>query len=611
MKQDTWREDAKLLHATIDRVIDRRKVANNQNKAFLALYYQSPGGYISNGRTAENIREMGWYQTFRDLGFNLTQEVVDAAHAMICAPVQAKVTPVGADSEIHLKAEQLGMVLDGINEACNADAEFAQTFRDLELCDVGAIESYYHKDTSEIRKRRLNPLQLGWDEDGRGGYHTVYAWDEAPKLQVIAEYGLDDDHDLPSWQADSILGVDDFTRRPLDETCRINRAYALKLGDRKGKWAITCGETVLDQGEWDADVLPIVIESWKRNHKGVAGVPLARCIAPYHIWCDELVQIYYEGLDGQVPSVFAPDDMKFQGMSNTSWRHIGYDRALGKPEVIVPKTVGDQVIDAIDKLRERAFAQGGVNVNAASGEKPVGLDSAPAQQQWIELVNVRLSQQQHVWERLHKASARVDAQLLKSSYKSKKAIARAPQSDWLEELDVNNLNFNEDKFKIGFSLVSGLGRTYSMRVQQFHNLQELGVADAGDVAQGLQVPDIEAKARRLNAERNLIDKMISDALNHGKVVSALPFQNLQEVVRICGLAYQDALVRRKYSAPKLMALYKVIKSAKNLMASSAAAAPPDALAAATPAAPEAAMPLAGAEPVVPGTMPSTAPAPAT
>lgn len=603
MRERTWRDDPKLLAATIDKVIQRRSIPNNMNKAFLALYYQSPSGYVGASRPAESIRETGWYQTFRDLGFNLTQEVIDAAHALVCAPVEAKVTPVGADSEVHLQAEQLGLVLDGINEASNADAEFSQTFRDLELCDIGAIESYYHKATSEIRKRRLNPLQVGWDEDGRGGYHTVYAWDEASKAQVRAEYGLPDDVELPSWGADRILGVDDFTRQPADETCRIDRAYALPLGDLPGRWAITCGDFVLAEGEWKADVLPIVIESWKRNHKGVSGVPLARCIAPYHIWCDELVQIYYEGLDGQVPSVFAPDDMKFAGMSNTSWRHIGYDRALGKPEVIVPKTVGDQVIEAIDKLRERAFAQGGVNVNAASGEKPVGLNSAPAQQQWIELVNVRLSQQQRVWERLHKASARVDAQLLKMHYTSRSAIARAPQSDWLQELDIGKLDFNEDKFKIGFSLVSGLGRTYSMRVQQFYNLQELGVADAGDVAQGLQVPDIQAKARRLNAERNLVDKMISDALNHGKVVSALPFQNLQEVVRICGLAYQDAIVRKKYDALKLMALYKVIKSAKNLMASAAAAAPA-APAAPVAGAPEAAMPLAGAKPVVPGTMPA-------
>lgn len=343
-------------------------------------------------------------------------------------------------------------------------------------------------------------------------------------------------------------------------------------------------------------MLPIVVKTWKRNHKGLGGVPLARCIAPYHIWCDELVQIYYECLDGAVPSIFAPDDQEFKGLSNTPFRAVGYDRTLGKPEIVVPKTVSDDVIAAIDKLRERAFAQGGVNVNAASGDKPVGLNSAPAQQQWIELVNVRLSQQQRVWEDLHKESARVDAQLMKSVYKSKAAIAKAPQSDWLQELRVNEIDFSEDKYKIGFSLVSGLGRTYSMRVQQFYNLQELGVADAGDVAQGLQVPDIEAKARRLNAERNLIDKMISDALNHGKVVSALPFQNLQEVVRICGLAYQDAVVRAKYPPRNLLALYKVIKSAKNLIAS--VPAEPQA------AAPEAAMPLAGAEPVPTGGTPA-------
>lgn len=596
----TWQDDAKLLSPTIDKVIAKRKSANDLNKAFLAMYYQAPSGYIDSGPRAGSIRELGWYETFRDLGFNLTQEVVDAAHAMICSPVQAKVTPVGADSELHLKAEQLGLVLDGINEVSNANAEFAMAFRDLEICDVGAVESYYDKKSSEIRKRRVNPLQLGWDEDGHGKAITVYAWDEVLKSQVKAEYELGENVDLPSWSADQILGVDTFARKEHAETCRLQRAYSLPLGDKPGKWAITVGDIVLDEGKWEPEVLPIVIKSWKRNHVGLAGVPLARCIAPYHIWCDELVQIYYECLDGCVPTVWAPDDMNFTGLSNTPFRQVGYDRALGKPEVITPKAVSDDVVEAIEKLRERAFAQGGVNVNAAAGNKPVGLDSAPAQQQWLELVNVRLSHQQRVWEDLHKESARVDASLMKMVYKTKSAVARAPQSDWLEELDIGSIDFKEDKYKIGYALVSGLGQTYSMRVQQFYNLQELGVADAGDVAQGLQVPDVASKARRLNAERNLIDKMISDALNHGKVVSALPFQNLQEVVRICGLAYQDAQLRKKYAPAKLLALYKVIKSAKNLIGSQV-------LPAVAPLAPEAAMPVAGAEPVIPGTAPTGAP----
>ncbi len=607
MKEKSWRVDPKLLSQTVDKVIVKRKGANDLNKAFLALYYQAPSGNISDGRHVDSIRELGWYETFRDLGFNLTQEVIDAAQAMICAPVQAKVTPVGADSELHLKAEQLGLVLDGINETCDADAEFAQAYRDLLLCDIGAIESYFDEARSEIRKRRLNPLQLGWEEDGMGRACIVYMWDEVSKANVIADYGLPENTELPAWSSDSILGVDTFVRKDHTETTRVNRAYALPMGKKgtpaylPGKWAITCGELILKEGAYEPDVLPVVIKGWKRNHRGLAGVPLARCIAPYHIWSDELVQIYYEGLDGQVASIFAPDDQEFKGLSNSSFRVIGYDRALGKPEVIVPKTVGDQVIDALSILRERAFAQGGVNVNAAMGDKPVGLNSAPAQQQWIELVNVRLSLNQRVWEQMHKESARIDAALLKSCYgNNKKAVARAPQSDWLEELDVGSIDFAEDKYKIGYSLVSGLGRTYSMRVQQFYNLQELGVADAGDVAQGLQVPDVESKARRLNAERNLIDKMISDALNHGRVVSALPFQNPKEVVRIAGLAYQDAVVRAKFPPKNLLALYKVIKSAKNLLA----AVPP-----AQPIAPspEAAMPVAGAEPLIPGTVPEAAP----
>ena len=555
-----WTSDPQSLAGVVDSAKRENSARVLLDKCLLRLYYQRPVSAVPD--PMRPYQELSTFETLQQLGFNLTREVIDAAAALICQPMRAVVQPVGSDYDLFRSCEVLTKLVDGIFDASDFMSVATQAFIDGSITTVGAVKWFVDPNTKEIQCERIDPLSVLWHYDE--GARPAHLYLETPAAKSLlremypAKAGAIETQG--AWKVPTIVGVEAPGVRGTD-TVRVVEAWKRKISDSPGRHTITCGDVVLCDEPWDYDFFPVVCYRSAPDFRGFGGVPMARQIAPYHIWSNTLVRLVNDSLKGAVPWLLIHEDDNVDNVSDMPYQKIVWS---GPREPVIQKQnpVSDQVIAQIKELRERAFGEVGVNINAAGGSRPTGLNSAPSQREWMDIVNVRMRRQQQQWERFWNESSRCVVALASDAYRSKAARVAAPGSKFLEEVKWPR-DIKEDQYRMVFALASGLSLTTSGRMEQLGELRDRGAIDEGDYLEKLGLPDVQQLADRVNAPRKLVEKQISAALNEGTFImpSALQASSLDALVTIGTQEYQAAMEAGRVPPENIEVLRRLIKAA--------------------------------------------------
>jgi hypothetical protein len=261
-----------------------------------------------------------------------------------------------------------------------------------------------------------------------------------------------------------------------------------------------------------------------------------------------------------------------------------------KPEVVTANPVSPQMLDYIERLRDKCAAETGVSIQATSGMRPAGLNSAPAQREWIDLITARLTPQQQRWEEFWRDSAQAVIALCDATSAKPTTWRKLAKDNVLEDLRWAKIKLKPEQYRVRYMLSSALSLTTSGRMEQLADLKANGAIDQGEYNRMLGLPDIEQASDRANAPRDLVEKQIDMALNEGVIETPSPMQGqgLNDLIRLGALAYQQAVLKGTYPPENLEALRRLIKAAEaRLQPPPAPEAPPAAL----PAQPDAAQPM--------------------
>jgi hypothetical protein len=576
-ERKTWFDDATQLESTITTLRQEHAASRNLDKTLLRLYYQRPVSATND--PTRPYAEISTYETIQQLGFGLTREVVDASCAQTCIPLRANVEARGGDFKTDKLCKDLGRLVDGIVDATEFGTAIApRCYKDGEITTAGWVEWFVNEQTGEIDCNRKNPLNVYSHYDEGDEPANLYTVDAVPRHVLKARFPekAAEISQLPAYKVPSIVGVTSPGARGGDSV-RVNTARRIRLGNTNGKYTITSGDLVLSESDWAYDFHTLVPFIWDDDHEGIGGVSLARVIAPYHVWSNLLVRTVYDSLMGAVPSVLAHVDSLVDQFSDLPFQKQFWDGPY-KPEIYTPNPVSPQVLEQIDRLRDRAHAEGGVNIHAAQGTRPQGLNSAPAQREWVDIGSIRGRQQQRTWERAHRLSAKAIVGLASSAYRNKAMAMRAPGTNELLEIKFPK-DLKESQYQITFPLSSGLSQTVSGRLEQSETLKNLGVIDVRDVARNVAgvVPDIERLADRANAPRDLAEQMVDRALSDG--VFTMPSaiqgdQGLDELIKIASEEYQRAQMSNRYPPENVEQLRRLIRAAQARRPKPAPPAPP-------------------------------------
>lgn len=561
----TWVEDPKNLNQAIRQLEAENVSRRSVDKTLLRLYYERPLGVGLRDPTRP-YTELADYESLRQLGFNLTRELVDAGVAAIVKPMRAVVVPVGGEFETLRRTRGMQQLLDGVMRENRFLEVAGAAFRDGCTTTMGAVK-WFIDENSEIRCERLDPLSLYWHYDeGTDPIHLYYSV-PVPRAVLQAKFPKHADKiaSLPVYRAESIVGVE-FTSLKTTDTVQVNEAWRRKIVEKNGRHAITAGDDIVLLDEpWTYQFLPVVVFRWTPDLRGYgSGKPLAEMIAPYHIWSNLLVRQVYDSLKGAVPWLLSHEGSLVDEVSDLPFQRIAW-HGQHKPEIHAPAPVSVQVLQEIDKLRDRAYQETGISQAAAAGTRPAGLNSEPAQRAWVDIGSARLSIQRQIgWEAPWRDSGRIIIALAAEAYQSKGALTRAPGTEMLSEVMWRDVDLQEDKYRVEFSLTSGLSQTISGKIEQLEWLHDRDVIDKAEMIRQLDLPDIKQANDRANAPRDLVERQIWSALSEGKLIvpSSMQGESLKDLVVEGGKEYQRAVMLGTYPFKNMEVLRRLIEAAK-------------------------------------------------
>lgn len=517
-----WRDDPRKAARYVQ---DLERQASNRNglaKLYLRMYWQRP--YFSTAHLRDSIQYQlaAWDELLETLAFGLTREVVDAAASRLNQPVQARVEPVGADDRIQIACKKLGFLVDGVVEATELHDLADQAYIDACTAGIGGVK-WWVDQGKEIRCAKVDPLLTFWPE-GTNDPDDIAVSSAIDRRRLMAEIGgkeADRIKNLPAWQAPTVIGVDvGANLRP--DTVRVDEVWSKKMGGKNGRYARMVGgpDGILVSGkgeisdEWAYERLPVNLVRWQREFRGYGGLPLARVIAPYHRRTERLWEQWSAILDGCVPRQLEHEDSTMDEFAPLQLQKVKWSGPV-EPKILGGNHVPDNIPEAIEALRMRAFAEGGVNPQSATGSKSTGVNSAVGQRTEQAIADVRFSTQQRGREKFFTDCARSIIMFGADTYSdSNPARVKAPGTKLLQSIPWSAIDLREDQYTVFMGVTSGLSMTVAGRREDLVELRDSGVPlTAGRFLKHLDLADTRSLADRLTAAEDLADVQISAALD--------------------------------------------------------------------------------------------------
>jgi hypothetical protein len=564
MPKITWTEDPTQLGNTwrsLERENSHRLLLN---KAFRRLYFDLPNTALINPELP--YREWAAYTTLEQSAYNITRMVIDSVAPTVCEPLRVVVQPVGADYQTEKSCGDMGAAVAGVMDAIKYwDICGPLSYRDGSASDIGTVLGYVDGG-GEIRARNIDPNDVRWHfDEGRDPLHLYFGM-RMPRAGLVAQYpGHDKEIEgLPEYRQDTEVGVE-YPGSRSGDCVQIVMAYRRAHDGEDGKCVVIGlgnGNPVLFDGPWKFDFFPAAHWRYDWDSQGFGGYAGARVLAPYHMQSDRLLHAAYDGLEGAVPTIMA-NELEKEGLefSTKAWRSVFY--RTNKPDVFIPKGVSEQVLAEINKLKDTAFFAYGQSMQAAQGLRPAGLNSAPAQREWVDIKNQRMARLIGNYKMMATDFARIIVAMASEVYKNKKILAKAPGSNMFREIKWPK-DLREDKYQISFEEASNVPDTQAGRVQTLDELRDRGSIGEAEYLRGKESPNIRAIIDRLAAPADYVDMQINKALEDGVLIMPDAMQGVEGLDMLVTKGSQDyqrvQASGKNYPATNLRCLRRLIQA---------------------------------------------------
>jgi len=182
---------------------------------------------------------------------------------------------------------------------------------------------------------------------------------------------------------------------------------------------------------------------------------------------------------------------------------------------------GESLI-ALRQEEDAAWAKGfemvGVNPSNATGSRPNGLNSAPAQREWNEIAQDRLSlfalgyQQAHV----DLATLLLDGV---SDIPDYEINVKTSNGRFLRKIKVADLKLNTSDMVLVRYPIGALPTTPTGKLAAAGDLLQMGGLDKDDFLQIVQLPDLKSKINMKEASRDAVAKLVSKMMKSAEPIA--------------------------------------------------------------------------------------------
>ena len=513
------------------------ELAESQSTKFREEQYRRQARMYGN---AELLGLKPWEYQRRLSETRVTRNVIasccDTAVAQVAANrPAAQFLTNGADWKERRKAEKLNKFAKGLlgDSATGFYRKAPDGFRDATVFGTGLIKFFTEHDS--INCERVFP----WDllvEDADGMYGSPRTITQRAYVAKDVLVAMFPKHEAMITRAQTISdGIADTS-----DLVAVFESWHLPSAPSRddGRHAIAIEPGALLVAPWTREKFPFAVIRWEPPIAGFWGRGIAERLQGIQVEINRLLQKVQESFHlGAGMKIALPRSARTPKahLNNDIGAILEYDGNT-PPTILTAPTVHPEVLQHIERLESKAFDEIGISQLSARSEKPAGLNSGIALENYNDIKSDRFVMVGRRWEDFHLDAVRIG---LDEAREIRGYSVDVPDRKSKVEVRWADVNMKRDAYVLQCFPTSLLPQTPAGRIQKVADLQELGVLQPDQLMELLDVPDLEEAIDLATSTRRAVRLRIAAMLDESDYRSPEPYLDLRVALDLTRRVYLE------------------------------------------------------------------------
>lgn len=480
----------------------------------------------------------------------MTRTLVDTALSRFAkSETRVQFLTEGGTPEQAERAETCTDAANALVQQTNSEAQLRKAALHACVFDLGAVKII--EDDAGPRTEHTHSWELMFEpaDAHRGGPKILVQRFPADRDELEADFAQHGDDESPeeAKRVDALIadlrdsGSDGMTtpdHTASEQHLLVYEMWRLPVGKRKGRHVIVTENALLLDEEWTAKKFPFSFFGWSENLTGSYPVSIAQIVSACQ---DELNGV--GNRKSQILRLMAIPMWKRSGPQpegQTPMEIRGGSEAIGDVVNVPPGSVlermpagpvvGPELFQEEDRVKAWGFQMTGINEQASQGTRPAGLNSAPAQREWNEINQDRLSLVALEYQQAHVdlAELLLDAVAKIPGYEIN---LKDPNGRWLKRMKASDLNLDRSDYVIQKYPIGALPLTPTGKLAAAADLLQAQAIDVDEFRDICQFPDLKAKTNVYRASEKATEKLVANMLKTGLYFAPPGFIDLKYAIK--------------------------------------------------------------------------------
>lgn len=460
--------------------------------------------------------------------YNVVQSAVDTVVAKIA---KNKPRPLfltsGGDYKIQRKAKKLNKFIDGLFYENGAYDLGTLVFRDSAVFGDGFIHVFEHYGRVAFERVLPSEMYVDWVESFYGKPRQLHRVKNVDRQVLINLFPEKRDQIMAcSGASADLVG----TYQNVADQITVVESWHLPSGPdaTDGLHTINITTTNLFEEEYTKDYFPFAKMAWCPRMYGWWGQGAAEQLQNIQLEINKILWIIQRSmhLSGTFKVLIENgSSIVTEKLNNDIGSIIHYNGT--KPEYVVPPIVPAEFYGQFERLKQLAYEQVGVSQLSAASTKPAGLNSGKALREYNDIESDRFNTIGKSYEKLFLDLAKIAIGCAKDIYtREGKYEVKVPGKKFIETIDWNEIDLDEDDYVMQMFPVSSLPNTPEGRLQTVQEYMQAGIISPRAGRRLLDFPDLDQIEDLANAQEDYLHQILEKIVDDGEFTPPDPFDDL-------------------------------------------------------------------------------------
>ena len=313
------------------------------------------------------------------------------------------------------------------------------------------------------------------------------------------------------------------------------------LGEN-GRHVIAIDNTMLLDEEWTSDNFPFAFMRYLESIESFYGQGIAEELMGTQLEINKLlrdIQIAMHLVAKPKVLISRTSRIVPSHLNSSIGNIVKYEGT--KPDFITPGAMSNEVYTHVKWLIASAFEKVGVSMLSATSQKPTGLDSRPALREFANIESERFAITEMNYRTFFEEIANLTLEWSKVLYANNPDLqVKTEDLKFIENIKWSDVNLESDSIITRMHISSLLPTSPGARLQKIEELVKAGWMDRETALQQFSSPDVEAWESLETADKEYIQFVINDILEHGKYHPPEPESDPIKATNLIRKAYLEA-----------------------------------------------------------------------